>query len=130
MLVQYVMGTLLEQDPTSPERIGRRRYGRTGNSEPLRIFTIFWLLFALLIGTAYRSKLVTFLAFPDIEEPPKTFEELANSNYHIGLQYIKGAAYQVFKNSKNPTYVKIFQRMSLEESDVECFLSAGISTST
>lgn len=117
-LVEYVLGTLLEQDPPSPADSSR-------SSVALRSFTVFWLMFTLLISTAYRSKLVTFLAFPNIEQPPESFEALAHSDYKIGLQYIKGAAYQVLKHSKNPTYAKIFKRMSLEENDVNCFLAAG-----
>ncbi|OXA40192.1 Glutamate receptor 3 [Folsomia candida] len=116
-LVEYVLGTLLEQDPPSPADSSR-------SSVALRSFTVFWLMFTLLISTAYRSKLVTFLAFPNIEQPPESFEALAHSDYKIGLQYIKGAAYQVLKHSKNPTYAKIFKRMSLEENDVNCFLAA------
>lgn len=125
MLAEYVLGTLLDQAPRSPTEVVRSKSNSVSASGALRNFTIAWLTFTLLISTAYRSKLVTFLAFPNVDPPPDSFEALAKSSYKIGLQYIKGAAYQVFKNSKNPTYSKIFKRMSLESEDVNCFLAAS-----
>ncbi|XP_021953519.1 probable glutamate receptor [Folsomia candida] len=117
ILLEYAFATLLEQDPPSLTR-------NPSSSHALRTFTIFWLMFTILVTTAYRSTLVTFLAFPNMEQPPETFEELQSSTYAIGLQYIKGAAYQLLKHSKNPTYAGIFKRMSLEEDDVACFLKS------
>lgn len=80
----------------------------------------FWLLFSVIVTTAYKSKLVSFLAFPIIIEPPNTFEELVDSDYSIVLQRT-GAAYQIFKTSKNPTYMQIMKQMEVEPLDVTCF---------
>ncbi|OXA46675.1 putative glutamate receptor [Folsomia candida] len=84
-------------------------------------FVCFWLFFTLVISTAYKSKLVSLLSFPNAEEPPKTFEELASSDYAYALQYLFGAAYVLLQTSPNPTYQKIFNRMELETDDVACF---------
>lgn len=93
-------------------------------SATFKILSLFWLLYVLVLITAYKSKLVGFLAFPDVEVPPDTFEALAKStSYKILLQYT-GAAFNLFKSSVNPTYVKIFEKMKIEKSDVKCFEEA------
>lgn len=112
----YLLRSFLEQDARVLER-------RPRNS--VRIFITFWLFFSLLITTAYRSKLVSFLAFPTVDQLPKTFESLADSNhFQIALQYLRGAAYSLIKNSNNPTFQKIFSRMELIENDAKCFQRA------
>jgi hypothetical protein len=70
---EFILGTFLEQSFDLPERV------------PLRIITTVWLAFALVMGTGYRSKLVTALAFPVINKPPETFKELADSGYKVGV---------------------------------------------
>ncbi|CAL8072510.1 unnamed protein product [Orchesella dallaii] len=85
-----------------------------------RIICAFWMLFSLIVTTAYKSQLVSFLAFPNVIQPPTTFSDLASSKYSIVLQYT-GAAYQLFKTSKSPTYIKIVEKMEIENSDVKCF---------
>lgn len=114
----YLIRTFLEQDATSLETTRPR----TGGNPTTRVFIGFWLLFALVVATAYRSKLVSVLAFPQVEEPPKTFEALATSTtYQIALQYLRGAAYYLMKTSPNPTFQTIFNKMELEENDARCF---------
>ena len=75
----------------------------------------------MIILTAYRSKLVSSLLFPLKEVVPSTFEELEASNCTIGLQYLKGTAYEMFKTSSNPVYKRIFEKMELEPDDAKCF---------
>jgi hypothetical protein len=111
----YTFGTLFEQEILSAKK---------SKGHPLRIFMAFWLIFTLVTTTAYRSKLVTSIAFPLLEETPKTFEQLSDSNYKIALYYLHGAAYNLLKTSPNPTYGKIFKRMELEEDDVKCYQRA------
>lgn len=111
-VIEYMFAVVMEEGVKDPEQFP---------TYSLRITMLVWLIFGLLMGTAYRSKLTAFLAFPHVEHLPDSFEELATSKYSIGLQYIKGAAYQILKRSKNPVYMSIFKRMELEESDVRCF---------
>lgn len=92
-------------------------------SVTLKLLSLFWLLFVLVLLTAYKSKLVSFLAFPNVDVPPDTFDALSKSSFKIVLQYT-GAAVMLFKTSSNPTYVKIFNRMTTEKSDVKCFEEA------
>ncbi|CAG7729978.1 unnamed protein product [Allacma fusca] len=91
----------------------------------LRIFVTFWMLFALVVTTAYRSKLVPSLALPYVEKPPQTFDQLtASSSYSWGLYYLAGAAYAAIRSSTNPTYIKMFKGMELEHSAVKCLVRA------
>ncbi|CAL8083998.1 unnamed protein product [Orchesella dallaii] len=110
----YIFRTLLEQDAPSFEE-------RSLNST--RTFLAFWLFFALLISATYKSKLVSTLAFPIMDEPPKSFEELARSppSFGIILQSLRGAAYTILKTSTNPIFHQVFTRMETEESPVKCF---------
>lgn len=81
----------------------------------------------MLVTTAYKSKLVSLLSFPILEDPPKTFKKLAIAEpheYKITLQYLRGAAFSLLKTSTNPTFQTIFKRMSLEEDAAKCFQNA------
>lgn len=113
--VGFIVKALIEQ---SSENVFTPRV-----STWFRILCLFWLIFCLIVTTAYKSKLVSFIAFPNVISPPSTLEELANSNYKIILQYT-GAAYQLYKTSKSPTYIKIVDKMAIEKSDVKCLKMA------
>ncbi|CAL8097686.1 unnamed protein product [Orchesella dallaii] len=112
--LEYILKTILEQDAPSFEE-------RSLNST--RTFLAFWLLFAFLISVTYKSKLVSILAFPIMDEPPKTFEQLARSppSFEIILQSLRGAAYTILKTSTNPIFHQVFKRMQTEESPLKCF---------
>lgn len=113
----YLLRSILEQDA--------KIQAKTSSTNSTRTFMTSWLIFSLLITTAYRSKLVSFLAFPSLEQLPDTFEELAEStHFQIALQYLRGAAYSLIKTSTNPTFQKIFNRMDLIENDAACFQRA------
>jgi len=86
----------------------------------IRCMTLFWLVFILLVSTAYRSKIVAFLVFPEMEELPKTLDALANSRFTIGLQYIEGVAHQYLNSSSSPVHQKLFKRLELETDDLTC----------
>ncbi|CAG7722897.1 unnamed protein product [Allacma fusca] len=106
--ITYITGTLVDQNVRGPR------------SNSARLFVPCWLFFALIISTLYRSKLLSLLGFPVIEPVPETFKELSNSNYHYGLQYLGGAAFNTFKTSENGIYKTIFNKMSIEKNPVAC----------
>ncbi len=109
--LDFLFRSLLEQDAKM-----------SCQADSVRLLVSFWLIFGFLITTAYRCKLVSMLAYPVLEEPPKTFAQLADAlQYKISLQYVRGAAYVLLKTSPNPTLKKIFNRMYLEEDSVKCF---------
>ncbi|CAG7818853.1 unnamed protein product, partial [Allacma fusca] len=99
----------------------RKSNGLTGLVLAFRVFTSFWLLFVIVISTAYTSKLFGFLAFPIHESAPQTFEELADSNYEVGLRYIGGAGYNSFLTSESPALRKIFRTMELIKDPLAVF---------
>lgn len=110
-VIGYLVRSILGQDRDISEK-----------NSSVRVFTAFWLIFVLVISTAYRSKLVSLLAYPTLEVPPKTFPQLAdNLNYQMSLQYIRGAAYALLKTSTSSTFKTIFKRMNIEEDPVKCF---------
>jgi len=113
-VTRYLFALFLEQDDGNVEI----------SDHSSRVLLTFWLVFCILITTAYRSKLVTLISFPILEDPPNSFKSLAETSandYQITLQYLRGAAYNVLRTSKNPTFVNIFSRMKLEENDAKCF---------
>ena len=95
--------------------------GRIPRVNSARTLSIFWLFVALVVSTAYTSKLFSFLAFPVYEKAPQTFEELGDSDFGVGLRYIGGYGYNMFKTSTSPHLHKIFKRMDLHKDPLKCF---------
>lgn len=87
-----------------------------------RIITGFWLLVAWIITLSYKSKIVTFMAFPVYEDLPQTFEELAQTNYQIKFHYFPNEAYNSFERSTNPVLKSVFQRFIQEPDPLKCLL--------
>ncbi|CAG7719327.1 unnamed protein product [Allacma fusca] len=44
-----------------------------------------WLLMLISLGCAYKSKMVEMISLPNYHIPPTTFEDLARSDYSIGV---------------------------------------------
>jgi hypothetical protein len=84
-----------------------------------RVIFAFWLLFGIIISTAYKSKLFVFLLFVNVELPPNTFQSLSESEYGT-MHYYTDSSYALMNTSMNPTFIKIFKSMVNEPSDVEC----------
>lgn len=57
----------------------------------------------------HRSKLVSLLAFPVIEQLPITFDELAYSSYDVGFMKHGDSAYNTLAASTDPVYVKLIK---------------------
>lgn len=73
----YMLATFMEQDKREPMK-----------ESSVRILCGFWLLFAMVIATAYRGRLVSLIAFPVNTWVPTTFNELANSNFKVALNVV------------------------------------------
>ena len=110
----FILSSLFEQDFEYP------------SASPSRVLCGLWLLSTFLLTTAYRSKLVTQMTFPTMQSLPKTFAELAKSDFQWGLEAaaIGGAAHQHFKPSINPVNEQIYGRMGHEKSSRNCFTKA------
>lgn len=92
-------------------------------SSSLRIFSVFWLFFGVVITSAYRSKLAALWTFPIFNQIPQTLHELVNSpDYKIGFMKHGNAAYNAITISTDPTYVKLVTSMKIFEgkNDVKC----------
>lgn len=113
----YFNATLLEQDKKDLEK------GPT-----LRVIATVWLMFQIVITTAYRSKLTTLMTFPVFTTPPATFSQLAESDYEISLTYLGGMAFQYLKTSTNPVIQNIYGRMVKERNFLKC-LEKSVSNS-
>jgi len=115
-ICEYLFATAIEQ---SADMEFLRKTKATAQTTLLNV-TI-WLIFTLVMSTAYKSKLMNSLLFPLLEKIPHNFDELADSDYTLVLQYIRGLGLDRLKASNNPTHHKIVERLLLEANDVKCF---------
>ena len=53
----------------------------------LRFLFATWLLVTIVLGCGYTSLMTSHVVLPAYSRPPKTFEELANSNYKISAVF-------------------------------------------
>jgi len=90
-----------------------------------RIVFLSWMIFSLLVGTGYRSKLTSFMTSPvSTAILPRTFSELAFSDYKLYYRFYGGMAYHAIITSKDPVYQAIGRRMVLVNSSEECITIA------
>ncbi|XP_021966504.1 glutamate receptor ionotropic, delta-2 [Folsomia candida] len=99
--VFFMVASYLDQDAVLPR------------FTPLRCFVALWLFFTLVITTVYRSKMVSLLAFPILEEVPQTFEQLVASDYQVGFIKHGDSAYNTLKASTDKVYVKLLEGMEI-----------------
>lgn len=102
--ILFLLSTFLEQDSPVLERT---------KSQPLRAFVILWFFFTMVLTTVYRSKMVTLLAFPVLGSLPRTFDELAFSDYEVGFMKHGDSAYNTLAASTDPVYVKLVAEMEI-----------------
>lgn len=109
-LAQYFGMVFVEQSDTIPVSL----------PESVRITLGFWLLFALVTSTAYKAKMVGFMTFPVMEQPPNTYKELVKSNYEIQFHYFPSIVYNSFQLSPNPVLHATFEKMLKEPDLIKC----------
>jgi len=106
---------LLDQSSTSRSWMGFN----------IRTVLCAWTLFALLIGTGYRSKLMSSLTNPiPLKELPTTHTQLATSDFNLYFRSWRGAAYHAMISGKTETHQRIVRRMRLVFNSVECIQRA------
>lgn len=93
-------------------------------SGPLRPYFGMWFIFSIVVGTAYRSKLIGILMFPEMTPIPNTFEEVADSEFSLVLQYFGGVGYEKLRTSTNPSHQIIFNKVELQPDNVKCLEAA------
>ncbi|XP_035716021.1 uncharacterized protein LOC110860204 [Folsomia candida] len=95
-----------------------------------RLICVIWLFSALILNTAYVSKLTVQLAFPVIPVQPKTFGDLVSpkfSNFRWGQDQSGGRLHALFKYAGNPVFKKIYEGMAPPSEVIDC-IKRAIST--
>ena len=85
-----------------------------GSAAAAAAYIICWHFFITIIATAYVSKLFEIFLMPSAGFVPKDFDQLATSDYDIGITYGGGLLYTYFETSKmgSSTY-NVFKRMAV-----------------
>ena len=65
------------------------------NSNGFRTLFGVWLYSLIVLGSGYKSKLISAIVVPHYDYPPLTFAELAQSDYKLGGVYFQSLAYDL-----------------------------------
>ncbi len=116
--IEYFYSSFIEQ--------GAGGYLHLEASSSARVLIAFWLIFALIISNAYRGKLVSLIAFPRSTWIPRTYKDLAYSEFGIGLHVVGkgGAADSIFSSSINPVFKILHSKMEYYSSPTKCMKNA------
>lgn len=84
-----------------------------------------WLIFSIIMGTAYKSQVMSSLTFPFTERPPSTFRELAqNKKYKSNLNNIGGLEVSYFQSNDSQLIHEIAKTMSYQPIPINCIAKA------
>ncbi|XP_071533865.1 glutamate receptor-like [Panulirus ornatus] len=103
--LQYTWGALLEQPPSDPS------INTSG-----RMLVGWWLVFCLVIDTAYRSSLVAHMTVQGKTTPPETFEDLVKlDGWTWGTEpwVLRGYPYEYFSTHTDPVMQQIYRQMEV-----------------
>ncbi|CAG7821348.1 unnamed protein product [Allacma fusca] len=103
-----------------------------GFSEKFKIFLGLWMLCYLVIGSAYKSDLVSFFSTQAEEEVPEDFDQLdLHQEYSIVFNYLGGTSYNYFNKSRDGVATHILPRViSFERDPGKCILEAVLNSKT
>ncbi|XP_068219629.1 ionotropic receptor 93a-like [Palaemon carinicauda] len=87
--------------------------GNLPTTHSSRMLIVTWLIFAFIVGTAYRGNLTAFLTIP--KYPPKidTLEQLADSKSRAKFRPNSTTFYQYFQESELSSFRRVYQRSDL-----------------
>ncbi|XP_071526275.1 glutamate receptor ionotropic, delta-1-like [Panulirus ornatus] len=101
----YSWGVLLQEPVT---------YSSTNISD--QVFVGWWLLFSLVIDTAYRSALIAHLSVQSKELPINTFDDLLNrQGWSWGSRPLQGTDFLYFNQTTDPIVREIYKNMPAYE---------------
>lgn len=84
-----------------------------------------WLMFSIIVGTAYKSHVMSSLTFPFAETPPSTFQQLAyNKEYTPTLNNIGGLEEWYFRTNDSQVVTRIAERLQFEPNSLNCIAKA------
>ena len=115
--VNVVIRGVLEQPYQVPQSAFKIRY-----------VLMLWMVFTLVITTAYRSKLYDMLMFKNLEKVPTNFPELAFSDYKLLFRSYGGVVEAEWAASKKPTHRAMMAngRLKFVSSTGECVTAVAM----
>lgn len=85
------------------------------------------LLFQIILGTAYKSKVMSFLTFPFTESLPSTFNELAyDDEYKPTLKVLGSFEVLHFKSRSTPTIARIDDKLLFDSDSTSCIATSVV----
>ncbi|CAL8122436.1 unnamed protein product [Orchesella dallaii] len=89
-----------------------------------------WLLYGLVIASAYSGSLQSLIVSPFPSSVPSTFGELIRheDNYEWGspISFRAGLGETIFKESTSPVLRKIYKKMKADKDQLACNIRAGM----
>ena len=86
------------------------------SQSPARLLLAMVWLFSIVLAVGYRSMLTSLLSVPMYGESVNTLEELANSDLVPSWMGYGGGVEHMFRTSKDPVYMAIWNRIHIIES--------------
>ncbi|CAG7828489.1 unnamed protein product [Allacma fusca] len=121
------MGSFLRvlNDQSFPENMLKQ----DGTSSGVRIVVLFWLVAMIVITTLYKSVVISELVEPIYIKPPRTFDELLQSDFQVNIILYKALHFEnrfpKLKNLKHPIKDRVVDiygcLKTLLEGDNVCF---------
>ncbi|CAG7830253.1 unnamed protein product [Allacma fusca] len=96
----------------------------------LNVFLEIWMLFSIVLGTTYKSDLVSYFSSQGKESIPHDFHQLdMMKEYSIEFNFLAGTAYNYFTNARNGTAKNLVKRFNrLERSTAKCTMASILKT--
>jgi len=91
------------------------------SSYVMRSVIIFSTMIFLVVSTAYKSKLMNFLAFVEREEIPATHVDLSLSDYQLFFRDYNGISMVETRRSRDPMHKRFMARALLVNDSFKCF---------
>ncbi|CAG7838352.1 unnamed protein product [Allacma fusca] len=98
----------------------------------LNSFLGLWMLFCIVLGTAYKSDLTSYFSSQGKEPIPHDFHELdMMKEYSIDFNFLGGIAYNYFMNARNGTAKNLMKRFNkVERSNSKCTVAFILKSKT
>lgn len=99
--------------------------------EGVRMVCGSWVLFSIIIGTAYKSQVMSSLTFPFTEQPPSTYQELAShKDYKSYLNNIGGLEAAYFRSNESQLIIMIAKSLTFEPTPIKCIEKSVVNPKT
>ncbi|XP_047482680.1 uncharacterized protein LOC125034746 [Penaeus chinensis] len=82
-------------------------------TDPSRVLVVFWLIFAFVVGTAYRGNLTAALTLPKYPSKPETLKEVVEVVHKVTIEPWGEDYKTYFKESDTEVFMKLADMMEL-----------------